>query len=178
MQKKPTIRDAHPEDAAGVLDIYGPIVMETHISFEEEPPSLEQISERIARSHLWLVAELGDGIVGYAYASHFHPRSAYRWSTEVSVYLSPEARGRGLGRQLLGLLLERLREMGFVNAFGGVALPNPASVRLFESLGFRKIAHWDQVGFKHGSWYDVDWWQLRLRDASIPPPPLTTQPQP
>jgi L-amino acid N-acyltransferase YncA len=178
MQKKPTIRDARPEDAAGVLDIYGPIVDKTHISFEEERPSLEQISERIARSHLWLVAELRERIVGYAYAAQFHPRSAYRWSTEVSVYVSPDARGHGLGRQLLGVLLERLSEMGFVNAFGGIALPNPASVRLLESLGFAKIAHWDRVGFKLGSWHDVDWWQLRLRDASIPPPPLTSQPQP
>jgi L-amino acid N-acyltransferase YncA len=167
------IREARPEDAVGVLEIYGPIVRETHISFEEESPSLEQISERIAESHLWLVAESGGEILGYAYAAPFHPRPAYRWSVEVSVYLRPEARGRGLGRQLLEGLLERLREMGFVNAFGGVALPNPASVRLFESLGFERIAHQEQVGFKLGSWYDVDWWQLRLRDPTVPPPPLT-----
>jgi L-amino acid N-acyltransferase YncA len=178
MQHKPSIRDARREDASGVMDIYGPIVSETHISFEEEPPSLEQISERIAKSHLWLVAELGDEIVGYAYASEFHPRSAYRWSTEVSVYLSPAARGRGIGAQLLRVLLERLREMGFVNAFAGVALPNSASVQLFESFGFEKIAHWAQVGFKHGSWHDVDRWQLRLRDPTVPPPPLTARPQP
>jgi L-amino acid N-acyltransferase YncA len=175
MEREPSIREARPEDAAGVLGIYGPIVTETHISFEEEPPSLEEMSERIAGSHLWLVAEFEGGIVGYAYASQFHPRSAYRWSTEVSVYVSPEAREHGLGRRLLEALLDRLREMGFVNAFGGIALPNPASVRLLESLGFRKIAHWDRVGFKLGSWHDVVWWQLRLRDASIPPPPLTTQ---
>jgi L-amino acid N-acyltransferase YncA len=172
MQKKPTIREARSDDAAGILGIYGPIVTETHSSFEEEPPSLEELSERMARSHLWLVAEAGDELVGYAYASQFHPRSAYRWSTEVSVYVSPEARGRGLGRQLFEILLERLREMGFVNAFGGIAQPNPPSVRLLESLGFERIAHWDRVGFKLGSWHDVDWWQLRLRDASVPPPPL------
>lgn len=111
-------------------------------------------------------------MTGYAYASRFHPRSAYRWSAEVSVYLAAEARGQGLGRQLVEELLGRLRELGFVNAFAGTALPNRASVRLFESLGFEKIGHWARVGFKHGAWHDVGWWQLHIREPTIPPPPV------
>jgi L-amino acid N-acyltransferase YncA len=118
------------------------------------------------------VAEDADGIAGYAYAARFHPRSAYRWSVEVSVYLAEDARGRGLGRRLIATLLERLRERGFVNAFAGTTLPNPASVALFESFGFRKIAHWDEVGFKLGSWHDVGWWQLKLQEPAVPPPEL------
>lgn len=143
---------------------------DTTVSFEDEPPSTEEMAGRIEKSHLWLVADRGGEIAGYAYANAFHPRSAYRWSVEVSVYLEPGARGRGVGKHLLGVLLDRLREMGFVNAFGGVALPNDASVGLFESLGFERIAHWDKVGYKFGAWHDVDWWQLRLREPTVPPP--------
>ena len=171
-----TIRSARPEDAAAVLDIYGPIIDETAISFETEVPSLDEVAGRIERSHAWLIAEDEDGVAGYAYASQFHPRAAYRWSTEVSVYLGPEARGRGIGKQLVATLLDRLREMGFVNAFAGTTLPNDASTRLFESLGFERIATWDHVGFKLGSWHDVGWWQLRLQEPAVPPPSLQTEP--
>lgn len=176
MKGRPSIRPAHRDDAMGILAVYGPVVSETPISFEEEPPSLKEIEERIATSFTWLVAEIPDELLGYAYASALHPRAAYRWSTEVSVYLGSGARGRGIGTQLLKALLERLREIGFVNAFAGVTLPNPASIRLFESAGFGKIAHWDQVGFKLGAWHDVGWWQLRLQDATVPPPSLTPRP--
>jgi phosphinothricin acetyltransferase len=164
------IRAAKPDDAAAILEIYAPIVRETAISFEGEPPSAEEIVGRIERSHVWLVAELDGRVAGYAYAAEFHPRDAYRWATEISIYLAPEARGRGVGKMLVGEVLERLRAMGFVNAFAGTTLPNPGSVGLFESFGFEKIAHWDQVGFKHGGWHDVGWWQLRLQPASVPPP--------
>ncbi len=167
------IRDATLADAAAIAAVYAPMVTDTIISFEEEPPSAEEIAERIAASHVWLVAEEGD-VVGYAYAAPFHPRAAYRWSVEVSIYLAPEARGRGLGRRLLTPLLERLREMGIVQAFGGTALPNPASERLLESFGFKKVAHWERVGFKFDAWHDVSWRQLTLQEPTVPPPELRT----
>lgn len=163
------IRPATAGDAPGVLAIYAPIVETTAISFEEEPPSPDEMRRRIRGSNLWLVADDGPDISGYAYAASFHPRAAYRWSVEVSIYLAESARGRGLGRRLLGDLLERLRGRGFVNAFGGIALPNPASVALFESFGFEKIAHQRIVGFKLGAWHDVGWWQLQLTEPTIPP---------
>ena len=166
------IRDATPADAAAIAAIYAPMVTDTIISFEEEPPSAEEVAERIAASHVWLVAEEDGDVVGYAYATRFHPRAAYRWSVEVSIYLAPEARGRGVGRELLTPLLARLREMGFVQAFGGTALPNPASERLLESFGFKKIAHWERVGFKFDAWHDVSWRQLTLQEPAIPPPDL------
>jgi L-amino acid N-acyltransferase YncA len=166
------IREATSADAAAVAAIYAPLVRETIVSFEEEAPSAEEMRQRIAASHAWFVAEENGEVVGYAYATRFHPRAAYRWSTEASIYLAAHARGRGLGKQLLAELLDRLKEMGFVNVFGGTALPNPASERLLEGFGFKKIAHWEHVGFKFDAWHDVSWRQLTLQEPTVPPPKL------
>jgi phosphinothricin acetyltransferase len=168
------IRDATAADAAAIAAIYAPLVTDTIVSFEEEPPSATEIAERIASSHVWLVAEDEGDVVGYAYAARFHPRAAYRWSVEASIYLAPDARGRGIGKELVAELLERLKEMGFVNVFGGTALPNPASERLLESFGFKKIAHQEHVGFKFDAWHDVSWRQLTLQEPTVPPPELRT----
>ena len=130
------------------------------------------MQRRIDESHEWLVCEHEGSVVGYAYAGRLRPRAAYDWSVEVSVYVSGDAQGAGIGRKLLTSLLERLTATGFVNAFAGIAFPNPASVRLFESFGFEQIGIERNVGFKLGAWYDVGWWQLQLRPTTIPPPPL------
>jgi L-amino acid N-acyltransferase YncA len=167
------IRDASLADADAILEIYRPIVAETAISFEEEPPSAQEIVSRIKASHVWLVAADANRVVGYAYAGPFHPRAAYRWSAEVSVYVAEQARGRGVARRLISTLLSQLKSRGYVNAFAVVALPSPGSVRLFESLGFEKIAQQKNAGFKLGAWHDVGWWQLELQPPSIPPPQLT-----
>ena len=127
------------------------------------------MAARIERSHAWLALERDGRLVGYAYAAPFHERAAYRWAVEVSIYLAEEARGQGWGRSLLQELLARLAERGFVTAFAGTTLPNPASVRLFESAGFEKIAHQKNVGFKLGAWHDVGWWQFQLRPLVVPP---------
>jgi L-amino acid N-acyltransferase YncA len=163
------IREARREDAAEIQAIYAPYVLTTATSFEEEPPDVEQMRARIDESHVWLVCTEAGSLLGYAYASPFHPRPAYRWAVEVSIYLRGEAGGRGLGRLLLDELLFRLRERGFVSAFAGTTLPNEASVKLFEGAGFHKVAHWSEVGYKLGSWHDVGWWQLHLRDRGVPP---------
>ena len=165
-----TIRDATADDAAAIAAIYAPLVTDTIVSFEEDPPSAEEMADRIAASHVWLVAENDGEVVGYAYGARFHPRAAYRWSTEASIYLAPEARGRGTGKRLVAELLVRLKAMGFVNVFGGTSLPNPASERLLESFGFKKVAHWEHVGFKFDAWHDVSWRQLTLQEPTVPPP--------
>ena len=170
-EKSVLVRLASPADAQDILDVYTPYVTDTATSFEEEPPSVEEMSERIARSHVWLVAEDAGRFLGYAYATRFHPRAAYRWSVQVSIYLAPEAQGRGVGKLLLRELLDRLIAAGFVNAFAGTTLPNARSVALFESFGFEKIAHQKKVGFKLGEWHDVGWWQLQVQEPSSPPPP-------
>lgn len=164
------IRPATGEDVAEILAIYAPFVTDTPVSFEEEPPSLQEMRRRIERSHVWLVAQDEGRVVGYAYGGAFHPRSAYRWSAEVSVYLGKGSRGRGLGRRLVTAVLDELRVRGYVNAFAGTTLPNQASTALFEALGFVKIAHQHEVGFKLGAWHDVGWWQLHLRQRCVPPP--------
>ena len=169
MTSELTVRHALTGDAAAILDIYGPIVAATPISFEEVPPTLAEIARRIDTSHEWLVAEEDARVCGYAYAGRFHPRPAYRWSVEVSIYLSESARGRGVGKLLLRALLDSLRKRGFVNAFAGTTLPNDASVSLFESFGFEKIAHQKEVGFKLGAWHDVGWWQLQLQEPPLVP---------
>ena len=167
-----TIREATPEDAEVVAAIYAPFVTDTAVSFEEVAPSADEMAQRLMESHLWLVAERNGEVVGYAYAAPFHPRASYRWSVEVSIYLAEEARGHGVGRQLLGRLLEELRAAGFVNAFAGTTLPNDGSVALFESFGFERIALQRGVGYKLGAWHDVGWWQLQLRHGPVPPPML------
>lgn len=160
------------EDAEDILDIYSPFVTGSAVSFEERPPPVREMRDRISASHEWLVAETDSRVSGYAYAAPFHRRPAYRWSAEVSIYLATEAQGCGVGRMLLAELFDRLAQRGFVNAFAGTTLPNDRSIALFRSFGFEKIAHQRQVGFKLGSWHDVGWWQLQLQDPVCPPPAL------
>ena len=122
-----------------------------------------------------MVAERDGVVVGYAHASLHRARPAYRWSVEVSVYLAPAERGRGTGRALYQVLLGQVRDLGYVTAFAGVTLPNPASVALHERLGFRPVGIFEAVGFKHGRWHDVGWWRLPLVD---PPPEHPADPRP
>ena len=171
------VRDADPaRDAAACAAIYAPHVEGSPVSFEERAPSAEEMAARIERyaaSHAWLVAERdGRGrVVGYAYATAFNERPAYRWSAGVSVYVAEGERGRGAGRALYTALFERLRERGFRMACAGITLPNEASVALHEQLGFEPVGVNREIGWKHGAWRDVGWWQLELAPASDGPPP-------
>ncbi len=172
------IRAAKASDASGILEIYRPIVRETAISFETDPPSEAAMADRIERTletYPWLVAEDPEGrLVGYAYATELRGRPAYRWSTEVSVYVREGLRRSGVGRRLYGRLFGILTELGYVNAFAGIALPNPGSVAFHERLGFEPIGVYRRVGFKLGRWHDVGWWQKALR----PPDARPTSPRP
>jgi L-amino acid N-acyltransferase YncA len=170
-----TIRSADPKrDAAACAAIYAPHVDDSPTSFEERAPSAEEMAARIERlstSHAWLVAELDGEVVGYAYACAHRERPAYRWAVDVSVYVADGQQGRGHGAALYRALFERLRERGFRVAFAGITLPNPASVALHESLGFKPIGVARGIGWKHGAWRDVGWWQLHLDPAAGGPPP-------
>lgn len=170
------IRLATPDDAAGCLEIYRPFVESSHSTFETEVPGVEAFAGRMARflaTHPWLVAVDGDRVAGYAYASPFKDRAAYQWTAEVSVYLAPYARGRGLGRALYEALFRCMRGLGYLNAVGLIAQPNEASVALHEKMGFERVAWLPRPGFKLGRWHDVGWWWLALGPAPASPRPPT-----
>lgn len=165
------LRPARPDDAAACHAIYAPIVRDTPISFEIEPPSARALAGRIEAStrHPWLVCVQAETLLGYAYAGAHRTRAAYRWSAEVSVYASPERRRRGAARALYGALLRILAFQGFHRALAGITLPNPASVALHEACGFTPVGVYRQVGFKCGAWHDVGWWERALADPALPP---------
>ena len=163
---KINVRTVAREDALAVADIYNHYVLRTVVTFEEEPVTSTEISRRIeevqAASFPWFVAERAGAIAGYAYASQWRARSGYRFSSEVTVYLAPDQGRRGVGSALYAELLSALRRSGLHAAIGGIALPNDASVALHEKLGFKKVAHFEQTGFKFNRWIDVGYWQLIL----------------
>ena len=160
------VRPATASDAQAIARIYNYYVDNTVITFEEEPVSEPDMAARIAEARglslPWLVAQIDDDIVGYAYARKWRPRSAYRHSAEVTIYLEHGREGRRIGTTLYSALLPLLRECGMHVAIGGVALPNDASVALHEKLGFERVATFRQVGYKHDRWVDVAYWQLML----------------
>lgn len=159
------LRVAKPEDAGAIAAIYSPFVTDTFISFEIHPPEADEMRRRILSTLMtypWLVAERAGQVVGYAYASQHRAREAYRWACDVAVYLSSPAQGQGLGSALYTDLLRILTSQGFRRAYGGIALPNAASLALHEKLGFQHLGTYTKVGFKLGQWHDVGWWQCSL----------------
>jgi phosphinothricin acetyltransferase len=169
---------ARPEDAPALAAIYGHYVETSVISFEVERPSVAEMGARLAACVAiapWLVFEERGEVTGYAYASKHRERAAYRWSIDTSVYVRPEARGRGIGRALYTSLLALVRAQGFFVAHAGITLPNAASVRLHEAMGFTPVGVYAAVGFKDGAWHDVGWWRLALRAPAAPDEPMTLE---
>ena len=166
---KPRIRLASRSDAQAILQIYAPIVRDTHISFEQNVPAVGDIAARIEKTltqYPWLVCEIDGRLAGYAYASAFRARAAYQWTAETTVYVHAEFQRQGVSRALYASLFAVLREQGYCSAIGVIALPNEGSVRAHEAIGFRKVGVLKNVGFKAGAWRDTGWWQLELS----PPP--------
>ena len=161
-----TIRPASPADAERICAIYNHYIATTTISFEEEPVPAADMSQRIAdvaAARLpWLVMFEENKLIGYAYATKWRVRAAYRFAVESSVYFDPDYTGKGAGTTLYEALLDELRQRELHLAIGGIAQPNEASVRLHERLGFIKVAHFSEVGLKFGRWVDVGYWQLKL----------------
>jgi L-amino acid N-acyltransferase YncA len=170
-----TIRLATANDAEQIQAIYAPNVIHTANSFELEPPTVDDMRQRIIKTLQrwpWLVCEDNGAVLGYVYASEHRTRAAYQWSVDVSVYVHAQARRAGVGRALYSSLFKLLALQGFYNAFAGITLPNPGSVGLHESLGFRPVGVYRAVGYKQGAWHDVGWWALQLRAHTLPPEPL------
>jgi len=167
------IRTARPDlDAAAIAAIYAPLVRDTIISFELEPPGVDEMRARIEKTLPllpWLVSTDDTGAVeGYVYASRHRDRAAYQWAVDVSVYIRDDRRGCGLGRTLYGRLFDELAALGYFQACAGIALPNAGSVALHESVGFRPVGVYCGIGHKFGAWHDVGWWQRPLQAAGSP----------
>ncbi|MBC7985350.1 MAG: N-acetyltransferase [Sphingomonadaceae bacterium] len=166
------LRIATLDDAHAIAAIYGPYVVSSAASFEDVAPSGKEMVRRIAGSieHFpWIVAEMDGVVLGYASASKFRERAAYRWTVETSVYVSHDMRGQGIGRALYRALLGTLEEQGFVQAIAAIALPNDQSIDLHEAVGFQRAGHYREVGYKRDQWHDVGIWQRELMTPDDPP---------
>jgi phosphinothricin acetyltransferase len=122
----------------------------------------KRCAEILAQTLPWLVAEVSGQVAGFAYASPWKGRCAYRYSVESTIYLDPGQTQRGIGASLYTALIEAIRARSMQTVIGGIALPNDASIRLHEHLGFSKVGHFERVGYKHDQWIDVGYWQLLL----------------
>jgi len=167
------IRAARAADAAAIAALYAPYVTGSVVSFETEAPDATEMGRRMAGDagkYPWLVAcDAAGGLLGYAYATAFRTRPAYRFSVETTVYVAGDAHGRGIGSALYAALLPVLEAQGFVQAIAAITLPNPASAALHERFGFRRIGAYEEVGFKQGGWHSVGLWQRALAPPSVVP---------
>lgn len=168
------IRIAIPADGPRLAAIYRPAVVSLATSFELAPPNGSEMARRVTRITArtpWLVEEEAGEVLGYAHASAHRDRPAYAWSVEVSAYVDAAAQRHGLGRALYASLLAILTLQGFQNAYAGITLPNPASIGFHESLGFTPVGTYRLVGYKHGRWHDVRWYERSLGAHPADPPP-------
>ncbi len=160
------LRFVKDQDAQSLLEIYAPIVLNTSISFETEVPTPEAFKVRIEQYSTaapWLVAEIDNLVVGYAYATAHRSRGAYRWSQETTVYVHPDFRKMGVARALYSKLLELLKHMGYTKALGVITIPNEASIGFHQRLGFQHIGEMKNIGFKFNRWHTTSWWDLDLQ---------------
>lgn len=157
------IRPVTASDASDICELYNYYVLNTHVNFEEEAVTVEDMLGRIGganQNHPWLVYEHEGKVIGYAYASAWKSRCSYRYSVETSVYIAHEHKGKGLGSLLYDVLLKQLKQTNAHAIIGGIALPNEGSVALHEKFGFEKIAQFKEVGFKLNKWIDVGYWEI------------------
>lgn len=165
MENNYSIRLARHEDAKEILAIYEPFILNTAVTFEEVVPALDEFKNRIGNIQKecpYLVCEIDGKIAGYAYASSYRSRAAYRWNREVSVYVHPQFQRRNVAKALYHALFPILKMQGYARLYAVITLPNEASVRLHESFGFKEFALYKNVGYKLGQWQNVGWWELDL----------------
>ncbi len=175
------IRPARAGDAVHVAEIYAPVVLDTIISFETEPPSAAEMRERIEfcnRTHAWLVCvDAADVPRAYVCCGPHRKREGYQWTCETSVYVHSDFQRRGLARILYRALDVCMLRQGFYQALAGIGLPNPGSQALHRAAGYSKFALFEHVGFKFDRWVATEWWRKELRPfestpAVKPPAPV------
>ena len=159
------IREVKLSDAKAIVDIYNYYILNTNITFEEKQLTVDDMEERIIEKtakHPWIVYERNGQVIGYAYLSGWHSRSAYRYSNEVSIYLDRNEKGHGIGKELFANLLEISKDYGVHTIVSGITIPNAESISLHEKFGFKKIAEFKEIGFKNNKWLNVGYWQKIL----------------
>lgn len=159
------IREVKLSDGLKISDIYNYYILNTTVTFEKEKVSTNEMENRITdltKKFPWLVYEKDKKVIGYAYASAWRVRAAYKYSVEITVYLENGLSGKGIGTELYTELLIRLKNLGMHGVIGGIALPNKACISLHEKFGFEKVAHFKEVGFKFDKWVDVAYWEKIL----------------
>lgn len=165
MKESFVIRRAGAGDAAALLEIYRPFIMDTVVTFEYDVPTVDEFAGRITDTLAdfpYLVCERDGKPVGYAYAHHIRERAAYDWAVELSIYLAPAAQGQGVGTVLYQCLIDLLDMQNIRILYGCVTLPNEGSRRLHEKLGFVLTGVWHGSGWKFEGWHDVGWFEKRL----------------
>ncbi|WP_105374447.1 GNAT family N-acetyltransferase [Neorhizobium huautlense] len=175
------IRDASPSDLPVITEIYRDSVLNGTASYEIVPPDQVEMTSRFeaikAKGYPYITAEGENGaLLGYAYASAFRTRPAYRWLVEDSIYLAPEARGRGVGKALLKELLIRCEALGFRQMIAVIGGASPASVAVHASLGFEMTGTLKGTGFKHGKWLDTVLMQISLGEGKETDPDPSVYP--
>lgn len=162
------VRPARAEDFAAIAALTNHYIRTTPIHFAYDPVTegeLRAMWEKSRERYPWLVATAGDAFAGYAKAGVWRDRTAYSWTPEVGIYVDASRHRTGVGRALYAALLAELQARGFHSAVGGITLPNDASVRLHEAMGFVKVGHFKHAGFKFEQWHDVGFWQVMLGDG-------------
>lgn len=178
------IRIVAPDDACQLLDIYTPYVLHTAITFEYQPPTIEEFAQRIQKilTRFPYLAAVQDGeILGYVYASPFHDRPAYDWAVETSIYIRSDCKRMGIGRKLHQALEDVLREQGILNMNACIAYPQTEdeyltrdSVHFHSRLGYRMVGQFSQCGYKFGRWYDMVWMEKHIAPHLENQPPVRT----
>ncbi|PHR70194.1 MAG: phosphinothricin acetyltransferase [Lutibacter sp.] len=157
------IRDFHIDDIEQLVEIYNYYIENTVITFDKNPCSVDDFEQKIKpiyKKYPFIVFEENNEILGYAYGSSWRPKPSYKFTVESTIYLNSDAQGKGIGTKLYTELLKQLKQQNFHTIIGGLTLPNAASIKLHEKLGFKKVAHFKQVGRKFDEWLDVGFWQL------------------
>ncbi len=164
-----SIRPARADDFAAIAAITNHYIATTVIHFGYDPVSADELAaiwQRDRERYPWLVStDEAGGVIGYAKAGTWRERAAYRWTTEVGLYLAADVRGRGLGTALYRELLDDVARRGFRSAIGGITLPNDASVALHHRLGFSSVGIVREAGYKAERWHDVEFFQKKLATA-------------